>query len=93
MLITDNLEHVIRACFVKYDYMGNGYIRDVLSDVSYNPDMWDCHAEITGLPEGICCEGHCYTPERGFYEYLTEEQQIKDEAIAEVQEGAKNGKL
>lgn len=93
MLITDNLERVIRACFVKYDYMGNGYIRDVLSNVSYNPDMWDCHAEITGLPEGIVCGGYCYTPERGFYEYLTKEQRIKDEAITEVQKGVANGEM
>lgn len=91
MLITNNTTNQIADCFAIYDYTSNGYIRNPGTDVSYNPGMWNCFAEVLELPHGIVHSRFCYTPEGGFFEYLTREQRIKNEAIAEVQEGAKNG--
>lgn len=91
MLITNNITKQIEDCFTTYDYTSNRYIRNPETDVSYNPAMWNCYAEVLELPLDIVRIGFCYTPEKGFYEYLTKEQMIKNEAIAEVQEGAKNG--
>ena len=103
IITSKNLKSII-GIGAKLDYMSNGYPRLVNENVAFPTEMIDVY-EVSYMPEYVEENKYCYTPDQGFFENPNWKepnkwgipddivQEIKNEAITEVQEGAKNGKM
>lgn len=104
-IITDTETARLIAVGTFKEYWDNGYpiITDKDgNDCAYPSDFTTMH-EVSSLPEGVIPDAYCYTSEEGFYKNpdyvepnpygLPDEilSQIKDDAIAEVEEAVLNG--
>lgn len=85
----------------KLDYMSNGYPILVNENTAFPNHMVDVHS-IENMPEDVEDGKYCYTEEDGFWLNLNYGEpnpygipnelveQIKNDAIAQVQEGVRN---
>ena len=94
-LIIDNVTAIIRNMGEQIQYQSNGY--PFIGDQAYLSE--NTHVVyVENVPDEVAAEEYCYTEQDGFYGNTnewdlpdSEVQEIKNTAIAEVQEGAKNG--
>lgn len=101
ILIVEKETDILLDMDSEIDYMDNGYPRLINKDTAYVKD--DVHVyEILEIPEFVETDKYCYTETAGFYlnpDYeepnpygIPDElvEQIKNDAIAQVQEGVLN---
>lgn len=103
-LITIKRNKIIQAMGKQLGYMSNGYPRLIEENIAFPSDLVNVH-EVEAVPGQFEPGRYCYTPEQGFYMNpdwqepnkwnLPNEviEEIKNEAIAEVQEGARDGQV
>ena len=105
-IITDTASSRVLAVGTFKEYWPNGYpiITDENgNDIAYPTDFTTMYEDVE-VPEGVEVEKYCYTPESGFYENpdyvepgnpysIPDEllEQIKNDAIIEVEEAVTNG--
>ena len=93
-LIIDNVTAIIRNMGEQIQYQSNGY--PFIGDQAYLSE--NTHVVyVENVPDEVAAEEYCYTEQDGFYGNTNEwdlpdsvVQEIKNTAIAEVQEGEKN---
>lgn len=101
-VITSKESNIVINYGNQLDYMSNGYPRLVVENIAFPTHMVNVY-EVDSMPETIEPEKYCYTPGDGFYEnpqhlepvgYGIDDElveQIKNDAITEVEEAVLNG--
>lgn len=103
-IIVDRISHVLVDFDTEVEYMSNGYPRLVNKDIAFVADDVEVCTGVD-IPENVVVGKYCYTAENGFYENpdyvepnpygIPDElvEQIKNDTIAQVQEGVINGEM
>lgn len=104
IIITDKTSNKIIETGETLEYLENGYPLLTDKHVYFAIDDVRVH-EVDNVPEGVMPSKHCYTEITGFYENpdyvepnpygIPDElvEQIKNDTIAQVQEGVINGEM